>query len=201
MHTTSIVNSNPTRRRLEALAKGLDWKLPEQAPEGFFERVAPPEAVPAVRDAAELWVAWRCVELVEGMRNRGEDPCGRLCIGPSALAVPSPLPAFAQYANDLANFVTFGRSSLTPYEARTLSLGIGYRPATRRSTTGLSAGDRVSFSATGVGLYAQGRAIMVDQHTLLLADRGRLLVTRLRPFEPSNPVKATLLVSALLDGR
>lgn len=194
MATNSLTTpSSTTRTRLGAV-----WEA-SLLPEGLDRRATEP--VPSIREPSELWVPWRCVELVERMRNWGADPWGRLSLRRSSPDAPTPLPEFAKYAHDLMNFLNFARSSLTAYEAQTLSVGLGYTPERVPRATGFAAGDRVAFSATGDALNAQGEAIMVDSNVLLLAQPGaRFYVTRLLPVDRANPVKATLLASAAING-
>ncbi len=72
----------------------------------------------AVRDAGELNAAWASVRLVEAKiatRNPGYDAL-----------VQSP-DFQGNLSRDLQNFVQFGKSSLTPYEARQVGNGLGFR--------------------------------------------------------------------------
>jgi hypothetical protein len=167
------------------------------------------EARPAAeRNPNELAVAWRAVEAVEGAQDAfpvllERDPGSHL---------PPLSPAVAALLPDFKNFVSLGNSSLTPYEARELVLGLGAEGEGSWTSAHLRSGDRVAVEVSGTpthGIILEAgdgddstpngggewvNVLVVDAATGHLAQK---IVTL---DDPTVKVTA-LLASSLLDGR
>lgn len=153
------------------------------------------------RDPGELYVVWRLVEAQE--RNGGR--VGAFSLLPGANTDP----AWKNHCRDFSNFLRFGSSSLTPYEARTLAFGLGFTPDTGdQRISNNTAGDRVAFTARGLGAVESGQGILIDHRTILVGNVGSpwslpsVSVRYLHDNDGSSSCTIDRVISpALVDGR
>jgi hypothetical protein len=171
-------------------------KSPKAEKAGGSGKIAKPkdvfQAPPSVRLPHELGVVWHSVEIVENKiatRNPGWD------------ALKESGDFQGRHAGDLANFLRYGRSSATCYEARQLGQGLGWRdvggygygnnPKTWKQYT---RGDRVEVSIGGEtrrGLLVDVRP--PDLRVLTADDKGQ--------FHLDTVADAKILSAGVDDGR
>lgn len=157
----------------------------------------PLEVRQPVRDGHELDVVWRSVRIVEGQVAGRNPPWDALVNNPHFKG---------GLANDLRNFVSFGKSSLTPYEARLVGNGLGYRDVgghtygnTPVTKNGYTRGDRVEITLPDEhGQPSVHRGIIADiDHSGEL----RVLSATADGFRLDRTPDAKIITPALNDGR
>jgi hypothetical protein len=119
----------------------------------------------------ELNVAWRALEMVEKARGEGRSGEGVLKDHDTPGRPPGHNAEFARISPDLKNFLLDGSSSLTPYEATLLGLGLGISGTLRiegsEKRLPYHRGDRVTFQVPGEshersGIVTQGGILSVN---------------------------------------
>ncbi len=155
---------------------------------------------PLARKPGELAVVWKAVRMVEA---------GQLLNERSSRERPKVNPQFVKLAGDFKNFLQYGQSSLTPYEANMLMVGL-YHPGFQRQATSLNApftsGDRVQVTFSINGQHTQTHGIVADGGKSVLTVQGDDILSLpikdwFRHGSLDGPVSVTKLSPAFIDAR
>jgi hypothetical protein len=201
----AVVSALATRGLETAIAyEGIEYARTNQLVAVF----RPGTGAPAPRrDPAELGVVFRSVELVE---QSGSTP-PLIEREPSDGQGPHVNAFFRDHlAADLKNFIQYGASSLTPYEASLLQFGMSISGHSRsEQSRRFRSGDRVEVSIGNWvtrGIVLQTSAVEAgDASTVLINDHGRFaaisIVTALDGAATGSNQITRVISRGLIDGR
>ena len=187
----------------------MPGKIQGQSIRGVEARRSTEGVRPApLRDGGELSVVWRTVEMLERHEGRA-DGVGMLKERPVPGWGTAQSPVNARFRDEpapqLKDFLDFGKSSLTPYEATQLGMGLGFGGTwhieTSEKARPYQRGDRVSFELTGAdGKTSPGCGIAV-QGGILTTRGGNNDFTLLYPEALRGLKNIKVLSGALNDGK